>query len=81
MTLKSNWHPHRESVRDDVSTSTRKLVTDQSGTRDVRGYTTGDQTSARRLVRDPEPATDKKPQFEIDLRVFSSQGATLQDEE
>ena len=39
-------------------------------------------TSTRRLVRDPEPAVEKKPQFEIDLRVEGvSQGAILQDEE
>ena len=28
-----------------------------------------DQTSTRKLVRDSEPVVDKKPQFEIDLRV------------
>ena len=39
-------------------------------------------TSTRRLVRDPEPAVDTKPQFEIDLRVEGvSQDAILQDEE
>ena len=35
--------------------------------------------STRRLVRDPEPAVEKKPQFEIDLRVEGvSQDAILQ---
>ena len=54
----------------------------QSGTRDVRGYTTDHQTSTRRLVRDLEPAVEKKPQFEIDLRAEGvSQDALLQDEE
>ena len=54
----------------------------QSGTRDVRGYTTDDQTSTRRLVRDLEPAVEKKPQFEIDLGVEGVfQDAILQDEE
>ena len=39
-------------------------------------------TSTRRLVRDPEPAVDKKQPFEIDLRVTGgSQDAVLQDEE
>ena len=50
----------------------------QSGTRDVRGYTTDDQ----RLVPDLEPAVEKKPQFEIDLGVEGVfQDAILQDEE
>ena len=31
-----------------------------SGIRDVRCYTTDDQTGTRRLVRDPEPAVEKK---------------------
>ena len=36
-------------------------------------------TGTRRLVRDPEPAVDTKPQFEIDLRVEGvSQDAILQ---
>ena len=62
---------------DDVSTSTRKLVTDQTGTRDVRGYATDDRTCTRKL----EPFVDKKPQFEIDLRMEGlSQDAMLQDE-
>ena len=52
-----------------MSTSTRKLVTDKSGIRDVRGYTTDNQTSTRKLVRDSEPVDDEKPKFEIDLRV------------
>ena len=39
-------------------------------------------TSTRRLVRDPDPAVEKNPQFEIDLRIEGvSQGAILQDEE
>ena len=54
----------------------------QSGTRDVRGSTTDNRTGTRRLVRDLEPAVDKKPQFEMDLRVEGvSQVAILQDEE
>ena len=41
-----------------------------------------DVTSTRRLVRDPEPAVEEKPRFEIDLRVEGvSQDAVLQDEE
>ena len=86
VTLKSNWQsqqqlqqPH-QSVCDDVSISTRKLVTDQTGIRDVRGYTTNDHTSTRKLVRNPEPVVEKKPQFEVDLRVDGvSQDAILQD--
>ena len=36
----------------------------------------------RKLVRDSESVVDKKPQFEIDLRVEGvSQDAILQDEE
>ena len=59
VTLNSNWQSQKQqSLCDDVSTSTR------------------------RLVRDPEPAVEKKPQFEIDLRVEGvSQGGILQDEE
>ena len=68
-TLKSNWHSqqqhHEQSLCDDVSTSTRKLVTGQSGISGFRGNTTDDQTSTRKLVRDLEPAVDKKPQFEM----------------
>ena len=78
MTLESNWHsqPQQQSLCDDVSTSTRKLITGQSGIRDVRGNTTDDQTSTRKLV------VDEKPQFQNDLRVHGvSQDAILQDEE
>ena len=52
-------------------TGTRRLVREsQSGTGDVRGYTKDDQTGTRRLVRDLDPAVEKKkPQFEIDCRV------------
>ena len=84
MTLESNWHsqPQQQSLCDDVSTSTRKLITGQSGIRDVRGNTTDDQTSKRKLVRDSEPVVDEKPQFENDLRVQGvSQDTILQDEE
>ena len=53
----------------------------QSGRKDVKGSTTDDQTSIRRLVRGFEPAVEKKPQFEIDLREEGeSQDAILQDE-
>ena len=52
------------------------------GPKDVRGNTTNDQTSTRKLVRDSESAVDKKPQFEFDLRVEGvSQDAILQDDE
>ena len=83
VTLKSNWHSQQQqSTCDDVSTCTRRLVRQgQSGIRDVRGFTTDDHTSTRRFVRDHEPAVEKKPQFEIDLRVeVVSQDAFLQDE-
>ena len=54
----------------------------QSEIREVRGYTTDDQTCTRRLVRNPEPTVEKKPQFEIDLRVEGvSQDTFLQVEE
>ena len=85
VSLKSNLHSQQQqqSLCDDVSTGTRRLVRDsQSGRRDVRGYTTDDQTGTRRLVWDLEPAVEKKPQFEIDLRVEGvSQDAILQDEQ
>ena len=42
-----------------MSTSTRKLVTGQSGIRHVTGYTTDDQTSTRKLVRDSESFFEK----------------------
>ena len=79
--LKSNWHSQQQqqSLCDDVSTSTRRLVREgQSGIRDVRGCTTDDQTSTRTLVQDLETAVDTKPQFEIDPWV---QHHILQDEE
>ena len=62
VTLKSNWlSQQQQPICDDVSTGTRRLAREiQSGTRDVRGYTTDDQTSTGRLVRDPEPAVEKK---------------------
>ena len=79
--MKSNRQSQQQqSICDDVSTSTSKLVTDQIGIRDVRGYATDDQTSTRKLVRNPEPPVDTKPQFEIDLRKGVSQDAVLQDE-
>ena len=73
VTLKSNWHSQQQqpqqSLSDDASTSTRKLVAGQTGKRDVRRYTTDLQMT-------------KKPQFEIYLRVEGvSQDAILQDEE
>ena len=81
-TRESNWQPQeQQSLCDDVSTSSKKLVTDQTGKRDVRSHTTGDQTSTRKLVRNFEPLVDKKSQFEIDLRTEGvSQDAILQDE-
>ena len=71
VTLKCNWHSQQQqqqqSLCDDVSTSTRKLVTGQSGIRDVRGNT-----------RDSKTVVDRKPQFEIYLRVEGvSQDAIL----
>ena len=64
-----------------MSTSTKKLVTDQTGIGDVRGYTTDDQTTTRKPVRSLEQPVNKKPQFEIDLRIERvSQDALLQDE-
>ena len=66
-----------------MSTSTRRLVREsQFGIRDVRGYTKDVQASTRRLVRGVEPAVQKKPQFENDLRVEEvSQDAFSQDDE
>ena len=62
-----------------MSTSIRKFVTDQTGIRDVKGYTKEDQTSTRKLARNLEPLVDNKLQFEIDLRVHGvSQDAILQ---
>ena len=71
VTLKSNWHSQQQqSLCDDVSTGTRRFVREgQSGIRDVRGYTTDDQTCTRRLVRDPEPIVEKMSQFDLDLRL------------
>ena len=75
VTLTSNWQSQRQqqqrqqSIRDDVISTRRLARESQSGTRDVRGYTTDDQSGTRRLVRDLEPAVEKKSQFEIDLRV------------
>ena len=65
-----------------MSTGARNLFTGQSGIKDVRCYTTDDQTSTRKLVRDSEPVVDNKPQFEIDLRVEGVfENAILQDDE
>ena len=41
---------------------------DRTGTGDVRGNTTDDQTSTRKLVQNYVSFVDKKPQFEIDLQ-------------
>ena len=85
VTLESNWYSHQQqqqSICDDVTCTRRLLREIQSGTRGVRGSTTDDQTGTRRLVRDLELAVEKKPHFEIDLRVEGvSQDAILQDEE
>ena len=54
------------------SEQVKNYAKNQSGIRDVRGCTTGDQIGTRRLARDPGPAVEKKPQFEIDLRVKRS---------
>ena len=54
---------------------------DRTGIRNVRGNTTCDQTRTRRFVQDFDAHVDKKPQFEIDLRVEEvSQDAILQGE-
>ena len=64
-----------------VLSSSGKLVAVVLGKRDVQGYTTDDQTSSGKPVRNSVPV-DKKPQFEIDLRMEgASQGAISQDEE
>ena len=55
---------------------------DRTGIRDVRGNTTDDQTSTRKLVHNSVSLVDKKPQLEIHLRVDGvSQDVILQDEE
>ena len=46
---------------------------DRTGIRDARGNTTDDQTTTRELVQNSVSLVEKKPQFEIDLRV---QGAS-----
>ena len=82
VTLKNKWQSQQQqqSICEDV-TCTRKLVHDRTGIRDVRGNATDDQTRTRRLVQEFEPAVEKKPQFEIDLRVEGeSQDAIFQDE-
>ena len=63
-------------------TSTRKLAHDRTEIRDVQGYTTDDQTSSGKPVRNAVSLVDKKPQFEIDLRMEGVlQDAILKDEE
>ena len=62
----------------------RKPVAVETGKRDVKGNTTEDPglSTSKRLVRNSVSLVDKKPQFEIDLRVEGvSQDAILQDEE
>ena len=83
VTLKSNRQSQQQqSICEDV-TCTRKFVHDRTEIRDVRGHTTDDQTSTRRLARDPEPGVEKKPRFEIDFRVegVSQDASLLQHEE
>ena len=59
VTPTSFWHL-QPSTCNNVSTSRRKLVREsQSGMRDVRGKTTDDQISTRRLVRGPESHNPK----------------------
>ena len=54
---------------------------DRTGIRDVRGNTTDGQTSTRKLVPNSVSLVDRKPHFEIDLRVEGvSQDAILHDE-
>ena len=64
VTLNSNWQSHQQqqhqqSICDVVSTSTRKLVHDRTGIRDVRGNMTDDQTSTRKLVQYSVSLVDK----------------------
>ena len=71
-TLKSKWQSQQQQQQQSIVegvTCTKKLVHDRTGIRDVRGNATDDQTRTRRLVQDFEPDVEKKPQFEIDLRV------------
>ena len=82
VTLKSNSHSQQQQYFCDDVDWCKESCTGQSGMKDVRCYTTDDQTSTRKLVRDSEAVVDNKPQFEIDLRVEGvSQNAILQDDE
>ena len=87
VTLRSNWpsqqqwQRQQQSICDDVSISTRKLVTDQTGIRVSEATQRMIRLAQRKLVRNPEPPVDKKPQFEFVLRTEGvSQDAILQDE-
>ena len=83
-TQKRNWQSQQQqqqqqSICDNVTSIRRFARESQSGTRDVRGYTTDDQTGT---CTRSEPAVEQKLQFEIYLRVEGvSQDAILQDEE
>ena len=92
VTLKSNWLVQQQQllICNEVVTSTSKVVAvwesqsgPRDGTRDVRGYATGNGDSSGKLVQDSEPKVicEQKPDVDIDLRVQGvSQDATLEDE-
>ena len=83
VTLASNWHSQQQQpLSGDVPSSSRKPVAVEIGNRDVQGYTMDDQTSSGKPVRNSVSFVDKKPKFEIDLRVEGvSQDAILKDEQ
>ena len=61
VTLKSGWHlQQQQPLSGDVPSSSGKPVAVEIGKRDVRGYTTDDQTSTGKLVRNSVSPVDKK---------------------
>ena len=88
VTLKSNWHSQQQQQQQplsgSVSSSSRKLNAVETENRDVKGNTTEDPGSSgfRKLERNSVSPVDKKPKFEIDLRLEGvPQDAILKDEE
>ena len=60
VTLKSNWHSQQQrTLCYDVSTSSRKLDTDESDRRDVKDKTTDDQSMSSKYERHSETVNSK----------------------
>ena len=85
MTLRSDWHSQQQQLLSgSASSSSKKLDAVGTENRDVKSNTTEDpgSSSFKKLGRNSVSPVDKKPKFEIDLRVERvPQVVTWKDEE